>query len=68
MLSANFLAGYPYAITYAGERILGVRAGAWSWYDRLVPTARIGSSLYVFAVTQEDVDRLAGSAPSVTQP
>jgi hypothetical protein len=27
---ANFLAGYPYGITYAGEKIPGVRPGAWS--------------------------------------
>jgi len=27
-VSANFLAGYPYGITYAGERVLGVRPGA----------------------------------------
>ncbi len=60
-VSANFLAGYPYAVTYAGERILGVRAGAWSWFDRLDPVARVGRSIYVFDVTPEDVRRLAGS-------
>jgi hypothetical protein len=32
-VSANFLAGYPYAITYAGERILSVRPRLWSWFD-----------------------------------
>jgi len=61
-VSANFLGGYPYAITYAGPRILGVKAGAWSWFDRLEPVARIGSSIYVFDVTAEDVARLGASA------
>ena len=60
-VSANFLGGYPYAITYAGPRILGVKAGVWSWFDRLQPVARIGSSIYVFDVKDEDVARLGGS-------
>jgi len=54
-VSANFLAGYPYAITYAGDRILGVRQGAWSWFDRYRPLARVGQSIYVFDVTAADV-------------
>jgi hypothetical protein len=62
-ISANFLGGYPYAITYAGDRIRGVRAGAWSWYDRLEPVARIGSSIYVFDVKPEDVAGLVATAP-----
>lgn len=57
-LSANFLAGYPYAITY-GERMVGVRPGAWSWLDRLPPIARVGRSIYVFDVSEDDVRRLA---------
>lgn len=61
-VSANFLGGYPYAITYAGPRILGVKAGVWSWFDRLQPVARIGSSIYVFDVTADDVARLGGGA------
>jgi hypothetical protein len=60
-VSANFLAGYPYAVTYAGERILAVRPGAWSWFDRLDPVARVGRSIYVFDVTPDDVRRLATS-------
>lgn len=58
-VSANFLAGYPYAVTYAGDRIMGVRRGAWSWFDRLEPVARVGRSIYVFDVTDADVRRLA---------
>jgi len=57
-ISANFLAGYPYAITYGGGRITGVRRGAWSWFDRLEPVARVGRSIYVFDVTPADVERL----------
>jgi hypothetical protein len=67
-VSANFLGGYPYAITYAGERIRGVKAGTWSWFDRLTPVARIGRSIYVFDVTAEDAARLGGAAPAVPVP
>ncbi|HJQ85438.1 MAG TPA: glycosyltransferase family 39 protein [Candidatus Binatia bacterium] len=61
-VSANFLAGYPYAVTYAGDRILGVRAGAWSWFDRFRPVARVGRSIWVFDVTADDIARVGGSA------
>ena len=44
-ISANFLAGYPYAITYAGPQIRGVKKGSWTWFDRLTPVARVGSSI-----------------------
>jgi hypothetical protein len=60
-ISANFLAGLPYGVTYAGERVLGVRSGMWSWYDRLRPSARVGRSIYVFDVTAADVARLRGT-------
>jgi hypothetical protein len=60
-VSANFLGGYPYAITYAGPRILGVQAGAWSWFDRFEPVARIGASIYVFDVRAEDLAGQGGS-------
>jgi hypothetical protein len=62
-VSANFLAGYPYAITYAGDRIRGVRQGSWTWFDRLTPAARAGSSIYVFDVSADDVARLGSAAP-----
>ena len=61
-MSANFLAGYPYAITYTAGRMTGVRRGAWSWFDRLEPVARVGRSIYVFDVTAADVQRLQGGA------
>lgn len=67
-VSANFLGGYPYAITYAGERIRGVKAGTWSWFDRLTPVARVGRSIYVFDVTADDVARLGGAAPAARVP
>jgi len=60
-VSANFLAGYSYAVTYAGERMIGVKRGAWSWLDRLPPTARIGRSIYYFDVGEDDVRRLAAA-------
>ena len=59
-VSANFLAGYPYAITYGGGPMRGVRRGVWSWFDRLTPSARIGRSIYVYDVSDEDVRRLGG--------
>ncbi|MFN2374928.1 MAG: glycosyltransferase family 39 protein [Candidatus Binatia bacterium] len=60
-ISANFLGGYPYAITY-GDRMRPVKAGMWTWLDRLEPAARIGRSIYVFDVSEADVARL-GAAP-----
>lgn len=65
-ISANYLAGYPYAITYAGERILGVKPNAWSWFDRYQPVARIGRSIYVFDLTATDVG--ANRAPGAGVP
>ncbi|MCC6764624.1 MAG: glycosyltransferase family 39 protein [Deltaproteobacteria bacterium] len=59
VVSANYLAGYAYAITYARDRMIGVRRGQWSWLDRLPPTARIGRSLLAFDVGDDDVRRLA---------
>jgi len=67
-VSANFLAGYPYAITYSGERILGVRQGVWSWFDRYQPIARVGRSIYIFDVTAEDIRRVTGAPPGTTEP
>ncbi|MEB2285333.1 MAG: hypothetical protein B6D46_14590 [Polyangiaceae bacterium UTPRO1] len=61
VVSANYLAGYPYAITYAGERMIGVRRGQWSWLDRLAPTALIGRSLLVFDVGADAARRLAAA-------
>lgn len=59
VVSANYLAGYPYPITYGRDRMIGVKRGQWSWLDRLQPTARIGRSLLVFDVSEDDVRRLA---------
>jgi hypothetical protein len=61
-VSANFLAGYPYGITYAGEKILSVRKGVWSWFDRYQPVTRVGRSIYIFDVTAEDISRATGAA------
>jgi hypothetical protein len=64
VVSANYLAGYAYAITYAGPNMVGVGRGAWSWFDRLEPVARVGRSLYVFDVRDDDARRLAGTLPA----
>ena len=66
-VSVNYLAGYPYAVTYA-ERIRAVRDGAWSWFDRLRPVARVGSSILVFDVTARDVASLSGAPPAGDTP
>lgn len=60
-VSANFLAGYPYGITYAGEGVLAVPPDAWTWFDRFQPIARVGSSIYVFDISEADVRALTGS-------
>jgi hypothetical protein len=65
-VSANFLAGYPYGITYAGERILAVRPGVWSWFDRYRPVARVGRSIYIFDVTAEDIARTTAAPRGAT--
>jgi hypothetical protein len=52
-ISANFLAGYPYAITFAGPGVRSVRRHQWSAYDRSTPVARLGASLYVFDVAAD---------------
>ena len=54
-ISANFLAGYPYAITYDGARVFGVKRNAWSWFDRYKPVARVGRSIYVYDLTAADL-------------
>jgi hypothetical protein len=54
-VSANFLAGYPYAVTYGAAGLLPVPPGAWSWFDRFRPVERIGRSIYVFEITAADV-------------
>lgn len=62
VISANYLAGYPYPIPYGPNgRMIGVKRGAWSWFDRLTPSARIGRSLFVFDVSEDDVSRLAAA-------
>jgi hypothetical protein len=60
-VSANFLAGYPYGITYAGEGVLAVPPGTWTWFDRFEPVARVGSSIYVFDIREADVRAATGS-------
>jgi 4-amino-4-deoxy-L-arabinose transferase-like glycosyltransferase len=60
-VSANFLGGYPYVVTYAGRDVLLVPPGTWSWFDRLTPIARVGRSIYVFDVTEDDARRLSGT-------
>jgi hypothetical protein len=64
-VSANFLAGYPYGITYAGAQVLRVPPGAWSWLDRYRPVARVGRSIYVFDLTAADARAAPAGAPSV---
>jgi 4-amino-4-deoxy-L-arabinose transferase-like glycosyltransferase len=49
-ISANYLGGYPYAITYFEPQILAVPAGAWSWLDEYTPTHLVGRSIYVFEI------------------
>lgn len=51
-ISANYLGGYPYAVTYAGSQIVPVPAGAWSWLNAYEPAHLVGRSIYVFEISQ----------------
>ncbi len=64
VVSANYLAGYAYPITYARDRMIGVRRGQWSWLDGLAPAARIGRSLFVFEVGEDEARRLVAPDPT----
>jgi hypothetical protein len=39
-----------------------VKKGSWTWFDRLTPVARVGSSIYVFDVSADDVAKLGSSS------
>jgi hypothetical protein len=51
-ISANYLGGYPYAITYWDSQILPVPPRLWSWLDDYKPVARVGHSIYIFDITR----------------
>jgi hypothetical protein len=57
-MSANYLAGYRYGITYAGRQNASVEQDQWSWVDRFEPVARVGRSIFVFDITAQDIARL----------
>jgi hypothetical protein len=54
-ISANFLYGYPYAITYAENRLIEVPRDAYSWLREYEPVAKVGSSIYIFEVSGGEV-------------
>lgn len=49
-ISANYLKGYPYAITYLGPEVYNVPTGAWTWLDNYEPIARVGRSIFIFKI------------------
>ena len=49
-ISANYLKGYPYAITYLGPAVTNVLPGAWTWLDHYNPIARVGRSIFIFKI------------------
>ncbi|MDA0322231.1 MAG: hypothetical protein O2923_05880 [Verrucomicrobia bacterium] len=51
-ISANFLYGYPYAITYAENRLINVPQDAFAWLRTYQPLARVGRSIYIFEVAE----------------
>jgi hypothetical protein len=67
-LSANFLGGSPYSVTYVGERILQANPNVWTWFDQFKPVARVGRSIYIFNVTEEDIARAAATKSSAAAP
>jgi hypothetical protein len=56
-ISANYLGGYPYAITYGGAGIQRVLPGQWAWLDRFEPTARVGRSIWIYDLRESAVER-----------
>lgn len=55
-VSANYLGGYPYAITYAGVEPVTVPPGAWTWFNRFRPVAIAGRSIFIYRITAADVE------------
>jgi hypothetical protein len=49
-ISANYLKGYPYSITYLGPAVYDVPAGLWTWLDNYEPVARVGRSIFIFMI------------------
>ncbi|MBI3783451.1 MAG: hypothetical protein HY270_08615, partial [Deltaproteobacteria bacterium] len=63
-VSANFLAGAAYTVTYAGDNLPGVHPGVWAWFDKFQPVDRVGDSIYIFDISAEDIARVTGTAPA----
>ncbi len=49
-ISANYLGGYPYSITYMGPNFKNIPMGEWSWLDKFIPIDRVGRSIYIFNI------------------
>lgn len=49
-ISANYLKGSPYAMTYLGPAVYDVPMGLWTWLDRYQPIARVGRSIFIFKI------------------
>ncbi len=55
-ISANYLAGYAYAITYAGIEPISVRPGAWQWLNAFRPKAVVGRSIFVYQIEPGEIN------------
>jgi uncharacterized membrane protein len=53
-ISANYLSGLPPALTYLDSVSLYAPNEYWTWLDDYQPVARVGSSIYIFRITEND--------------
>lgn len=58
-VSVNFLQGRPHTIRNPDGTMRSANIGEFTWFHAFSPTARIGSSIDVFHVTEEDLRGLA---------
>jgi dolichyl-phosphate-mannose-protein mannosyltransferase len=61
-VSANYLGGLPPVLLYLETDPFYAAEGYWSWLDDFEPVARVGSSIYIFKISKEDLRRAKTAA------
>lgn len=54
-ISANYLGGLPPVLTYMESSQLYAAPGYWSWFEDHQPVDRVGSSIFIFKISEQDV-------------